>query len=111
MFGSEKGQQLHSKLSSSTSASAKTGTFEVGHVNDSAKKKKDDDGRLSKAEIKRIEEAINNATSMEEISRLERLLKSGRLPDALPASSTAAAEPSKSADTPSKAAGKRKAKK
>ena len=73
MFSGAEGEALHSEIS------AKTGTFEVGSV---SKKAKTSSGGLSKAEVEKIENAIKNAKSLEEVARLERMLKSGRIPDA-----------------------------
>jgi U2 small nuclear ribonucleoprotein A' len=75
LFAGSVGQALHDSLSG-----VKTGTFDVGTVA-SAKAQVREHAGLSAEERNRLKEAIANAKSLYEVKRLERILKSGRIPD------------------------------
>jgi len=72
LFGGEAGKNLLSTINSQ-----RGNTFVPGGEEPQPAK-----GGLSAEEAARIKEAIKNTTSLDEISRLERILKSGNLPEA-----------------------------
>lgn len=76
MFSGEKGQALRQQLA----GQKKTKTFEVGQIEPISSRAAKKGTGLTPAEVEKIKEAIRKATSLDEITRLERLLRSGRLP-------------------------------
>ena len=55
-----------------------TKTFNVGSID--AAETAPHVQKLSKDEVERIKKAIENASSLEEVARLEKMLQSGRVP-------------------------------
>lgn len=73
MFGGVKGEELREQLTLT-----KSNTFEVGHVPQKSLKHK---SGLTAEEIESVTKAIDNATTLEEVARLERILRTGHMPE------------------------------
>jgi len=80
VFSGDKGNALLKSMQGQASAAGvdKHGRDEEDVLEEKRKKQKKD--ALTPEEIEKIKDAILKATSLDEVSRLERLLRSGRLP-------------------------------